>query len=49
MARTVAVKVVPLRAAAVDPALAALHRHLDRCALAASTTKGSRRSAPRSR
>lgn len=46
MARTATAKVIPLRpadpAAAVARALAALHRHLDRCALAANTTKAYR-------
>ncbi|MFI7438283.1 tyrosine-type recombinase/integrase [Micromonospora haikouensis] len=46
MARTTTAKVIPLRpadpAAAVETALAALHRHLDRCALAANTTKAYR-------
>ncbi len=46
MARTATAKVIPLRAAdptaAVETALAALHRHLDRCALAANTTKAYR-------
>ncbi|WP_191971150.1 tyrosine-type recombinase/integrase [Micromonospora aurantiaca (nom. illeg.)] len=46
MARTATAKVIPLRpadpAAAAEGALAALHRHLDRCALAANTTKAYR-------
>lgn len=46
MARTATAKVISLRptepTAAVEGALAALHRHLDRCALAANTTKAYR-------
>ncbi|WP_091094480.1 tyrosine-type recombinase/integrase [Micromonospora citrea] len=46
MARTATAKIVPLRPAhpeaAVNRALVALHRHLDRCALAANTTKAYR-------
>ncbi|MFI7074946.1 tyrosine-type recombinase/integrase [Micromonospora sediminicola] len=46
MARTATAKVIPLRptdpTAAGERALAALHRHLDRCALAANTTKAYR-------
>lgn len=46
MARTATAKVIPLRptdpTAAIERALAALHRHLDRCALAANTTKAYR-------
>ncbi|MFC4144804.1 tyrosine-type recombinase/integrase [Micromonospora mangrovi] len=46
MARTATAKIIPLRpadpTAAVESALAALHRHLDRCALAANPAKAYR-------
>ena len=46
MARTATAKVIPLRPAgpiaAAESAVAALYRHLDRCALAANTTKAYR-------